>query len=113
MPADVWQWRVVYDDGSVLTEAQLGTFTKVDRERCVAIELVKRRSLLGKALRLEIDVAAGQRAFLCRRRQIVVSVAGNAPRRGPTVTVIGWENGTAACYLNVEDDGVMRLTSKG
>lgn len=101
---DRWTWTAIMDDGTVIRERDAGTFTAVDREHCVAVELSPSRGLLCKGVRVEVDIVAGQRAVFCRRRTVAVQMGGSRETR-TTLTVAGAQNGASGAYVHAGDDG--------
>ncbi len=104
--ADAWEWIAEYADGSRVREREAGTFTAVDLERCVAVELLPRWRFWRKRVRVSVDLARGQRAVCFRRRRTTVILNPLAvPAPGGTLTVVGWESPEGSTYVVAEDNG--------
>lgn len=109
--ADAWEWRAIYDSGEEVREADARTFSRVDRERCVAIELTRSYGLLGlgcQRKRVDVNLAKGERAVFFRRRTVSANLAGGPTVPRGTVTVAGWESPEGASYLVLGDEGSVR-----
>jgi hypothetical protein len=114
---DNWTWRVVYTDGSTLDEHdEAGVprgFASVELSRVRTVMWLPLRSdRQGYAVR--IDVTAGQRPILFRRRRVLVNLTTDAQEDGGTIHCIGYQQTVrgvnVSSYLFIYPDGSALLS---
>lgn len=112
--ADAWEWVAVLDDGSEVRERDGLGFGAVDRGRCVRLELTRSYMLgLGcQRLRVDVDLAKGQRAVFFRRRTILAKLAQGTSEPVGTLTVAGYESPAGGRYLVADDAGRVQETNE-
>lgn len=89
-----WTWIARYEDGTILSEREVATFTKVDQKRCVELELRPAGLLAhGSPVIVRPDLGKGERAVYFRRTRIPLNVgwANIRPGKRETIWCIGIE----------------------
>lgn len=109
-----WTWSARYEDGTVLTEREVGTFTAVDRDRCVELELRPAGLLApGSPIVVRPDLGKGERAAYFRRNRIPLTIGWGlnvGQGRRETVWCIGVEGpDDAGVYAFADKAGRVQL----
>lgn len=105
---DIYTWQVIYKDGSILDELELGSFVYV------ASGLAKSISLLADGVAIhQVAIPDDAEPVFFRRRTLVVNVMNDDQRlaQDKTIHCIGWKQGDDGVYLFVMGDGSTLLSS--
>lgn len=108
---DVYQWRIVYQDGAALDEYDEARpdgrgFAEREAKPVAGI------ALLGTAGQHHcVDLPPDAEPIFFRRRTVIINSNDNTETPEPTKHCIGWQRGNEAVYLFVLDDGSALLTT--
>ncbi len=107
MQRDLWQWRAIYQDGSVLDEyrrREAREWSDVDQSRLAGIELVPQHWSLPVH---RLSLLPGQQGCCFRKRVVLKDDKTEQSLALPAITVVGWETPTASAYTAYFWDGTV------
>lgn len=85
---NLWTWYVIYTDGTVHTEAELESMSRVDKERILLLNVANKQGDRNFTTYFHGDMKP---VFFRRKRQLVLMGGGEQPDPVEIATVFGWE----------------------